>query len=495
MAAQSIGAEYRAVSDRILRKTLAIGLGGSALLHTAAIAGASYFYQENIDDLKITEIERVELPPPVTKPVAPTVKPRPVPEPKVFKPKVIAEVPKPVPVKIPQPEPVLTPPAEVKITKSAAKPQTARPVRSPAPVPRASTAAPLTPPKSNPPPSFPKKLFNDPQPKPPQAEIPDRKIPATPPQDPPAREPQPVPDNQPALAPTAPKRTKIAAANPDSTDNPPIEDELIPSSPGNTSKLSKTPDRSAVPASNNQTSLATQPKSPPKFGDGFGAADPNPAASSDDFAGTPGSNTRIANNIPAQAPANNQAGLGNAPRRSGIGANLGSSGSDNPSGDEEPSSGAPGNNTRIARSNSGGKGVGSQGNQTSLGGGNRRTPALGGSLNGGGNGDGSGSENDLGGGKPGNIATGSKNQATIQCLRNCEIRYPDELKGPDVGKDKILVRVTIDPNGSITSAEIARSSGNQDLDRVSLAGLKQMQLTPTGKIQKHRINLSILLNN
>ena len=93
-------------------------------------------------------------------------------------------------------------------------------------------------------------------------------------------------------------------------------------------------------------------------------------------------------------------------------------------------------------------------------------------------------------GTPGNIATGSKNRVSIQCLRNCEIRYPDELENSDIGKDKMLFKVTIDPNGTVTNAEIDRSSGNPNLDRVTLAGIRQMQLTATGQTRTYRIKIS-----
>lgn len=498
MSAQTVGESHRSISDRILRKTLAIGLGGSALLHTAAIAGASYFYQGKIEDLEITEIERVEVEPaPVAKPVAPIAKPPSIPEPKVFKPKITAAIPAPIPVEIPKPKPIPILPEVVKITKAApVQPQTPPLANFTAPAPSPRKPATVTPPKSSPPPSFPNKLFNDPQPKPARTEIAARKIPDLPAQVPPKQDPQPTTAiNQAALSAPSNKLPKLAPNPvPDSENNSAPNEELAPRSPGSTSKVARTPDRSL--GNNNQASFTPQPKSPPKFGDDFGSADPNTPPSSDDFAGTPGNNARIAANIPATAPAtNNQVGLGNSPQRGGIGASLGGGGGDNPSVAEEAIGGAPGNNARIAGSNGGGKGLGSQGNQTGLGGGNRRSPSLA-NATGGGNGNGSGnSGDDLGGGAPGNVATGSKNQATIQCLRNCEIRYPDELENADIGKDKILVKVTIDPNGLVASAEIARSSGNQNLDRVTLAGVKQMQLNPTGKTRTHRIKISTLLNN
>ena len=483
MAAQSFGAENRSISDRLLRRTLAIGLGGSALLHTAAIAGASYFYQGNIEDLEIVEIERVAPDPaPVAKPVAPTVKPTPIPEPKVFKPKITAAIPKPIPVEIPKLKPIPIPPEVVKITKSAPKP--------PQPIPTKIATATL--PKSIPPPSFPNKLFSDPQPKPPRTEIAARKIQGNPAQAPPQQDSPPTVPNQAALAAPSNRASKLAPnPAPDREDNPDPDRDLAPSSPGSTSKVARTPDRS--PSGDNQTNLKRQSQSPPAFGGDFGSTDPAP--SNDDFAGAPGNNTRLANNIPTAAPANNnQVGLGNYPQRGSMGANFGSGGGDNPGGAEEAVSGAPGNNTRIARSNGGGNGVGSQGNQTGLGGGNRRSPSLGNST-GGGSGKSSGNGGDDLSGTPENVATGSSNKATIQCLRNCEIRYPDELENTDIGKDKILVKVTIDPNGLVASAEIARSSGNPKLDRVTLAGVKQMQLNPTGKTRTHRIKISTLINN
>jgi TonB family protein len=491
MAEQSFGASYRSMSDQLLRRTLAIGLGGSALLHTAAIAGASYFYQGNIDDLEITEIERVKVDPePVAKPFTPAVKPRPIPEPKVFKPKTIAAQPIPILSDVPKLKPIDIPPEEVvKITKAApTQPQTSPRVKPTAPAPAPNKIATFTPPKSTPPPSFPNKLFSDPQPKPARTKIAAQ---TSPKQEPPAT------NNQAALAPPSNRSPKLAPApTANSEDNSDPDRESSPSSPGSTSKVARTPDRS--PIANNQTNLNPQSKSPPGFNSDFGATDPSSLPSSDDFAGAPGNNTRLANNVPTTAPANNnQVGLGSAPQRGGIGANFGGGG-DNPSGAEEAVSGAPGNNSRIARSNGGGKEGGSQGNQTALGGGNRRSPSLGSEIGGGGNNSGNGSGNsgdDFGGGTPGNVATGSRNPATIQCLRNCEIRYPDELENSDIGKDKILVKVTIDPNGLVASAEIARSSGNQKLDRVTLAGVKQMQLNSTGKTRTHRIKISTLLNN
>ena len=91
-----------------------------------------------------------------------------------------------------------------------------------------------------------------------------------------------------------------------------------------------------------------------------------------------------------------------------------------------------------------------------------------------------------------NIATGSNRKLSIQCLRNCEIRYPENLEASDTGKDKILVKITIDANGLVINAEIDRSSGNHQLDLFALEKIKQMQLTAMGESKTFRIKINTL---
>jgi TonB family protein len=154
---------------------------------------------------------------------------------------------------------------------------------------------------------------------------------------------------------------------------------------------------------------------------------------------------------------------------------------------EDRTKSPPGNNTQMMQNN----GV-KLGNQTNLGEGDRRKSSIGSGLNSNDNSN-SGISNQPSVGTPGNITTGSSKRVSIQCLRNCEISYPDELENSDIGKDKILVKVTIDPDGAVTNAEIDRSSGNQNLDRVTLEGVKQMQLNATGQTRTHRIKISTLV--
>ena len=444
MSAESLGSQQRANADRQLSKILLAGLCGSAVFHTAALAGVSYLSQNSLDDLEITAIERVEVEP---EPVpTPSIQPTPTPAPKIVKP-IIAAVPIPVPVKIPTPQAIVTPPPVVKIVKSkVAIPPPTSPVASVvAPVPNRVTKA-ATPVKAaskpNLSPAFPDRLFNDPTPKierpQPQPASPQR----TPKTD---SDPSPQPiakaDSQRKPAPggstLAPTPSKAKLAPDTTTDNQPSNDEFSPSQPGSTSKLARLPDRS--PTDNNQINPPPKAKSSPGLANASASKDSNPAPSNDDFgSGKPGNNTQIDSNSKATNPDPNI-------------------------------------------------------NQTGLGGGNQRNPSIGGNLEGKGSGNSpSGGSGELGSGIPGNIATGSKDQLSIQCLRNCEIRYPDSLETSDTGKDKILVKVSIDRNGSVTNAEIIRSSGNPKLDLATLEGVKQMQLTAMGKPLTFRIKVSTL---
>jgi TonB family protein len=286
----------------------------------------------------------------------------------------------------------------------------------------------------------------------------------------------------------------VATQPQDLPDPTPDFQEPDPKPPGNPDKIAKAPD--PIPNNANQTNLGSGTKTRQNW-----ANDPNPPANdapanNDDFgSGTPGNNQKIASS-PNIAPANssNQTGLaGGTSKNNRIGANFDGIGGEMNSSNDESIVGTPGNSSRIARSQSGGNGVGQ--NQASLsgGGGKKRTTSLGGDSNG--SGAGIGNNDEFSGGAPGNIAAAGKPQAaSIQCLRNCEIKYPDTLADADMGKDKILVKVTIDPGGSVTAAQIARSSGNSQLDRVTLDGIKQMQLTAMGKAMTFKVKVSTLTN-
>jgi TonB family protein len=448
MITKSFSTKYRSIANQRLTKTLLIGLGGSALLHTVAIAGVSYWERNQINDqINIVEIERVELEQKLTPSTKPTVKQTtPTPQSKVAKPPAIAPESNSMPVK------VLIPPKVIKVTKVT---KSALPVAgSTSPLsniisstvkPGSISAKPATtiPQKSNPSPPFPSKLFSNPSPKNAlsQSEIEDRiKSPKLSPKltqnttqknnnSTPLKVKQPQKTNT-KIGLNSTNKPPKPALNPskDPSENIPTPRELKPDTPANSSKLAQMPDRSIIPGNN-------QPKSPSGFSSGFGSIEPTTPPTKDNLGGTSGNNPQIANNIQTAVSMSNNHRV------------------------------VPGNNDSNLPLTPSGSGLNSNGTGT-------------------GNGD-----------TPGNIATGNNNQVSIQCLRNCEIRYPDELETSDIGKDKILVRVTIDPNGLVASAEIARSSGNQKLDQFTLDGIKQMQLNPTGKTRTHKIRISTLLKN
>jgi TonB family protein len=95
-----------------------------------------------------------------------------------------------------------------------------------------------------------------------------------------------------------------------------------------------------------------------------------------------------------------------------------------------------------------------------------------------GNNSGNGSGNS--GNGSGDSGNGSGNSG-LQCIQNCQIAKLQDLQDRDSGKDRLRIRVTIDANGIVTAAEIAKSSGNPQLDQTVLNGIERMQFQPSGK--------------
>lgn len=81
----------------------------------------------------------------------------------------------------------------------------------------------------------------------------------------------------------------------------------------------------------------------------------------------------------------------------------------------------------------------------------------------------------------------------LQCVRNCQIARLQDLQDRDGGKDRLRIRIVIDANGVVSAAEIAKSSGNPEIDALVLDGIKQMQFNPSGKTIKGIIKANILL--
>jgi TonB family protein len=91
-----------------------------------------------------------------------------------------------------------------------------------------------------------------------------------------------------------------------------------------------------------------------------------------------------------------------------------------------------------------------------------------------------------------NSSLGSSNTG-LQCIKNCQIAKLQDLQDSDGGKDRLRIRVSIDANGIVTAAEIAKSSGNPQIDRTVLEGIAQMQFQPSGKPIKGIIRANIFL--
>jgi TonB family protein len=107
-----------------------------------------------------------------------------------------------------------------------------------------------------------------------------------------------------------------------------------------------------------------------------------------------------------------------------------------------------------------------------------------------GNNSGNGSGNS--GNGSGDSGNGSGNSG-LQCIQNCQIAKLQDLQDRDSGKDRLRIRVTIDANGIVTAAEIAKSSGNPQLDQTVLNGIERMQFQPSGKSIKGIIRANIFL--
>ena len=97
---------------------------------------------------------------------------------------------------------------------------------------------------------------------------------------------------------------------------------------------------------------------------------------------------------------------------------------------------------------------------------------------------------------PGNsspIATSQPTAGGLQCIQHCEIPNLRDLQDRDSGKDRLRIRIVIDPNGLVLAATIAKSSDNPQIDALVIEGIKQMQFKPSGQIIKGIIKANILL--
>jgi TonB family protein len=440
MIKSSLGATQRSIANKSLARTLLFGLGGSLLCHTVAIGGITYFAQNAEESIDIIAIDRVEVDPepiasPLSKPITPIVKP------------VVSAV-----------KPITAPVAIVKsmsLGSPSPKPVVAIPqpkVVSPAPVIKITKA------------KVPAKLAKAPLdrmilPKPDLVSTPAISVRDIPPK---IDRSQPPPftanqfketNNQPAFGNTLLPSTRSTPKINQKIESNDNHDRSTPKQPDRRSKLARSSSR--LPIDSSQPSLAnpninSQHKSPENLTGG------KPIGDFDSGSGKSERN-------PQTAPSNSS-GNGDGKHQTGTG-----------KGDGQGESGGNGSETDNRQYGSPEGTIGSTGNSDK-------------SSN-------SNSNKELRTSPPGNIAAGGNRKLSIQCLNNCEIKYPNQIEDADTGKDKILVKVTIDAAGNPTNVEIARSSGNPKLDSFTLAGVQQMQFTGMGKPLTFKIKVSTLVGN
>ena len=475
MDQSSFSATSRRNADKNLLTILLAGVGGSLAFHIAAIAGVAHWWKPVVaidEPMEITMVDVDTEQPPVKPAPQPTVipivkaptkvEPKPVPIVKVpatLEPKTAPA--KPVPI-VKVPAQVAQQPAPIVKTASALDnlidPVPTKPASKPAPK---SIAAP--PPKAIAPPAFPDKLFKAAQPPAKTPVTSTQKVVksptfTTPQPDKPkiATDPQPetpVSENQSGLVTNLPNR-KLATR---STDAPaPTQDEDF--GQVKPSKVN-TPAAEIAPNGNNQTGLTGNPANSSKLA-GRLATNNAPSNTPDDNFGqvAPSKIKTPTNDDLAGSSSSNQSGLATKPTGGGkLGSRLtgNSPGGSDPGSDRDFGGVAQGNTWRGARS---APGAGLKPNS------------------GNGNGD------DAGGKTFG-----------LQCINRCEISGLTDLEARDGGKDKLRIKIAIDPQGNVTSASIAKSSGNSTIDRVVISGVKQMQFSPPGKVVERVVKANILL--
>ncbi|NJR32463.1 MAG: TonB family protein [Chamaesiphon sp. CSU_1_12] len=306
------------------------------------------------------------------------------------------------------------------------------------------------------PPAFPDKLFNSPQPEPKTPVTPKQTV-AKSPTPKIVTEPQPetpVSENQSGLATNSSNR-QLATR---STQTPtPTQDEDFG---GIAPSKVNTPTEEIAPSGNNQSGLTGNPANPSKLAGRLTTDNATSNATDDNFGQVAPSKIKTPTNDDfAGASSSNQSGLASKPTGGGkLGSRLtgNNPGASDPGSDRDFAGVSQGNSWRGARTE---PGAGLKPNSDR------------------GSGDDAGSGGTFG----------------LQCINRCEISGLTDLEDRDGGKDKLRIKIAIDPKGNVTRASIAKSSGNSTIDRVVINGIKQMQFSPPGKIVERVVKANILI--
>jgi TonB family protein len=407
MQPSDISDRQRTFSNQNLGTILAIGFGGSVLLHLGLIAGITHWWKSPavIDEpLEITLVEPVanEEIPPAPAPIKLPPQPVSIPKPIALKPIPIPTIPQSIPLAV-KPTPIFVKP----------KPKPIAIKSTPKPIPPTPASKPnqITPkPISNP---VPQPIVNPPFPA-------DKFLPIDTPSAPTAFKP-PTNSNQPPKKNSAPISVKSTLVEPPSKKIEPSTFNPTPNIPTTRSNLS--------PPLTQTSRDPTAPKDLPKVGKNLSAGGNN----GDTLAEKDRSEDRLTGGI---LPGNRD--------RSDK-----SSSSDSQQSNSIPKSGASSDPAPKT-----------SGDQSS---------------------------------SPATASNSSAGNGRLECVQNCQIPKLQDLQDSDGGKDRLRIRIVIDKNGSVFSAEIAKSSGNRQIDSVVLDGIKQMKFNPMGKIIKGTIKANILL--
>jgi TonB family protein len=451
MRQPSLSNASRGNADKDLLIVLLVGLGSSIAIHILAIFGAGYLWKSTAvvdESMEITMVEddpskTVITPPPAPKvtPVVPIIKSSAIIEPKIKTPKIAPAVTKAVPI-VKSPATIIpktkTPTKTIPVAQNPSKPATNSLSSS------SSAARPIASPVT------PDELFKSPPPNEIQ----------------PASQPEIAQKQEPAVKPSVLPSPKIA---PNSTISP---------SPILTPKVARKPTPVFSPeiAPNPQPIIKSSPVPSPKIVKNPPVKSPErdvlDNASSDENVATVApskNNLPIAAN-PRKSPNVTPSGLANDPFRD---EKIVPSKINNPTSSKV--AGFGGNNpnitipSKVATESKVGEKIGGNSGSTSRN---------------------SGSPDD---GSTGNNVAANSRTAGLQCVNRCEIDGLTDLQDNDGGKDKLRIKIAVDPQGIVTSATIAKSSGNSNIDRIIINGVKQMQFSPPGQRVETVVKANILI--
>jgi TonB family protein len=427
----NFGDRQRAISNQRLGTILAIGFGGSVVLHLGLIVGINYWWQPApaIDDeIEITLVEPIAVEP--VSPSSQSIKLAPSPS---VKPIVLK----------PRSKPLLTPKPMAIVVKSSPQLIVPQPVSKPMPIAAKSKSKPAG------------KVKPIPQPVPTPVNPPfpaERSLPIEKPQSKPAIgrvKPISTPIPNPAVNLPFPAERSLPIEKP--RDPPTVKESMLQHS--DVANDSKLPTQTVAPPVPTKKSIQPPPATP--------------------ATSLPTNRSNLTRSIGDNNPANYPPKAVKKPLED-------RNASDRMGKDQNSDRGfVQSNDSRSDLPDRDGR--------------NRSHPATQTALNpssGTGNGDGDRSSKSTSDSTT--SQTGSGN-GDLQCIQNCQIPKLQNLQDSDGGKDRLRIRIVVDANGLVLEATIAKSSDNPQIDSIILAGIKQMQFKPSGKIIKGIVKANILL--